>query len=283
VQVCGLFFLASKMKTKSIVPRFKRFGLVALLLLIGSGALVAAQNNLTPLQQKIEAQRQRLSSADAEERRDALMKLRTIKHPDASRAATAALNDEVPMVRVSAAHAILWLPADEVVTLLTPLLVDKLEFVRREVAYALGETHSRSAVTPLANLLNTDKEVGVRAAAAVALGQIGDETAVPALAQVISANQVQPKKKARENEFVVSAAAESLGKIRSRAGVSPLLTALANEANPLEVRRASATALGLIGDQSAVPALQAAYASDDPYLHQAAREALRRLRATKTP
>src|SRR5215831_16423315 len=125
-------------------------------------------NGLTPIQREIERQRQRLTSSDVEERRDALMKLGSLKRADASRAAEAGLSDQVPVVRVTAAHAIRSLAAEEAVPLLTPLLADKLEFVRREGAYALGETHSRSAITPLTNLLTTDRDDGVRAAAVVA-------------------------------------------------------------------------------------------------------------------
>ena len=64
---------------------------------------------------------------------------------------------------------------------LLPLLNDKDEFVRREVAYALGHTRSRSATSALSDRLLNDKEDGVRGAAAVALGQIADEAAVIAL------------------------------------------------------------------------------------------------------
>lgn len=241
-------------------------------------------DRLTPLQHEIERQRRRLSSAEIEERRTALMRLGNLKRPEASRVAAAGLNDIAPIVRVTAAHAILSLPQQEAVTLLIPLLQDRLEFVRREAAYALGVTRSRSAVGPLTRLLLADKESGVRAAAAMALGQIGDEAAVSALSQVLSgAEQSQKKKKAkvRENEFVVRAAARSLGQIRSRAGVDVLIAALANDANASDVRREAATALGMIGDPSAVPALRVAFASDDPYLSEAAREALRRLRSAR--
>jgi HEAT repeat protein len=257
---------------------------VTLLLLCGAAAHARAQGDrMTPLQRDIERQRQRLSSSEIEDRRDALMRLGNLKRPDASRVAASGLNDPSPLVRVAAAHAILSLPVPEVVTLLMPLLQDKLEFIRREAAYALGETHSRSAVEPLANLLLSDKEAGVRGAAAVALGQIGDETAVVALAQVLGAPapaQEKKKSKPRENEFVLRAAARSLGQIRSRAAVNTLIAALGNEAYANDVRREAATSLGLIGDSAAVPALRAAFASDDPYLAEAAREALRRLRVT---
>jgi hypothetical protein len=257
---------------------------VALVCLSGSAGYAQAQDNrLTPIQREIERQRQRLSSAEIEDRRDALMRLGNLKRRDASRVAVAGLNDPAPMVRVTAAHAILFLPSQEVVTLLVPLLQDKLEFVRRETAYALGQTRNHSAVEPLANLLLGDKDVGVRAAAAVALGVIGDESAVGALTQVLEApapDQKKKKAKPRENEFVLRSAARSLGQIRSRAGVDVLIAALGNEANGNDVRREAATSLGLIGDSSAVPALRTAFASSDPYLSEAAREALRRLRVS---
>ena len=141
--------------------------------LVGQGP-----DRLTPVQREIERQRVRLNSSEAEERRDALMRLSSLHRPEASRTAAAALSDVVPSVRVAAAHAILSLPPDEAARLLLPLMGDKLEFVRREAAYALGKTRSRVTVTQLANLLLTDKEAGVRAAAAVALGEIGDEFVV---------------------------------------------------------------------------------------------------------
>ena len=260
--------------------------LAAMFVVIGAvpEKAVVGQNNerLTPVQREIERQRQRLNSTDIEERRDALMRLGNLGRPDASRVAAAGLTDAEPMIRVTAAHAIRFLPQAEAATLLIPLLNDKLEFVRREAAYALGETHSRSAVAPLANLLVTDKDAGVRGAAAVALGEIRDESAVPTLSQVLSGHP-EKKKKARtgDDEFVMRAAARSLGQIRSRAGVEVLIATLANEANGNDVRREAATALGLIGDSSAGPALQSALASGDPYLSESAREALRLIKAGK--
>lgn len=260
------------------------------LILIGIAALAAGQitirgagqgsDRLTPIQREIELQQKRLNSTDVEERRDALMKLRNLKRPDASRVATVGLKDLVPIVRATATHSVVSLPQPEAVELLTPLLQDKIEFVRRETAYALGEVRSRAAVGALSNLLTTDKEVGVRAAAAVALGEIGDETAVGVLLETLSGTapaKGKKKSKERENEFVMRAAAHSLGQIRSRAAVPVLIAALENETNPGDVRREAALALGLIGDPSAAPALRAAFAANDPYLSDVAREALRRL------
>ena len=265
--------------------KLRTVGLLQLMLaLIAVGSCASTEtfaqgdDRLTPMQRRIEQQKQRLSSGEVEERRDALMKLAAMKHADASRAAIAGMNDPDPMVRVTAAHAIRSLPAGEAATLLLPLLKDKLEFVRREGAYALGETRSRSAVQPLVELLAAEREVSVRTAAVIALGQIRDESAVPALANVLSGASPNKKSKKREDDFVIRSAAQALGQIGSRAGVEPLVATLKNETNSLDVRRIAAEALGLIGDSSATAALEGAVASSDPYLSEAARTALRRLR-----
>jgi HEAT repeat protein len=270
--------------TTTVRPSFFKASALAILatmLVSGSGSVAKSiigqsTERLTPVQREIERQRKRLNSGDVEERRDALMLLGNLRRPDASRVAAAGLSDVEPVVRVTAAHAILSLPSAEAVALLSPLLQDKLEFVRREAAYDLGETHSRTAVAALANLLISDKDVGVRGAAAVALGTIGDESAVPTLSQVL-VGRTEKKKKAAENGFVMRAAARSLGQIRSRSAVDILIATLANDANDSDVRREAATALGLIGDPAARPALQAASSSSDPYLAAAAYEALQRI------
>jgi len=277
------------MISKSRPVLFKAGSFAVLAAMFGAGIasggpLIAGQNNeqLTPVQRELERQRRRLKSEDIEERRDALVRLGNLKRPDASRVAAAGLTDVAPIARATATHAILSLPQADAATLLIPLLQDKSEFVRREAAYALGETRSRSAVAPLEVVLQNDKETGVRGAAAVALGEIGDESAAPALARVLAGQPEKKKKaKAESNAFVMRAAARSLGQIKSRAGVDVLIAVLANEANDNDVRREAATALGLIGDPAAGPALQAAFASSDPYLSEAARVALRRLKLAK--
>ena len=266
--------MSGKRRHPTILLPFAVAGMISVVSIASSAQPKESQ---TPLQRKIEVQKNRLTSADAEERRDALMKLNLMRRPEASRAAAAALNDPEPGVRVAAAHALTSAPSSDAANALTPLLQDKLEFVRREVAFALGESGSRDAVAPLTNVLATDKEMSVRAAAAVALGRIKDESAVIALAKAI--DERPPKKKVEEYEFVKRAAVESLGELRSPAGVQSLVAVLNSEGNSLETRRVAATALGKIGSSAAVPALQAAFHSDDPYLAQAARAALRRLRA----
>ena len=241
-----------------------------------------AGQHLTPLQLEIEKQRLRLSSAEIEDRREALMRLGSMHHPEASRVALSALNDPSPIVRATATASVLSLPAEESVTSLIPLLSDKDEFVRQQAAYALGQTRSRAAVADLIERL-TDKEDSVRGAAAVALGQIADATAVTSLAAVLNAQPglksagKNKRSKSERNPFVLRAAAHSLGQIGSRAGVPVLITVLQDEKVEDDVRREAAFALGAIGDAAALPALHNAMTASDPYLAAAAHEAIRKI------
>jgi len=240
-----------------------------------------ASSALTPLQQTIERERRRLSSTDKEERRDAVMRLGWMKRPESSRVASQALSDPSEIVRATAARAVLSLPTEEATAMLLPLLNDRDEFVRREAAYAVGETRSRAALQPLIMLLVNDKESGVRAAAAVALGQIGDDAAAAPLAETLDRRirgsgffSKIKRSKTPENEFVRRAAARSLGQIRSRTGVPALVHVLSDERAGDDVRREAARALGLIADPAAVPALKSVLAARDPYLSRLAYEAL---------
>ncbi len=247
-------------------------------LAIASQVSVVAQSP-TPLALQIEKQTQRLNSADPEERRDALMRLGAMNRVEASRRAVPLLKDIVPTVRIAAINALRSLPPDEALTALISLFLDKDEFVRSEVALAIGRTRSRNAVPPLIERLKFDKSDQVRAAAVVALGEIGDPSAVVELSKLLSPTMAEGKgkRKQKENEFVLRAAAGSLGQIRNRAAVPALINALQSESVPVDVRREAARSLGLIGDNSAVPALRDAAASIDPYLARIAHQALRRI------
>ena len=243
-------------------------------------AFAQETRNLTPSQIEIEKQRVRLSSSDDEERRDAVMRLGSLRLAAASRAALPALSDASPIVRATAAKSILSIGAEESVSSLLPLLNDKDEFVRREAAYALGLTRSRAATAALSDRLLNDKEDGVQAAAAVALGHIADEAAVVALVGTLAPELSAPankKRKPEDNVFVLRAAASALGLIKSRAGTAALISVLSNEKLPSDVRRESARSLGLIGDRTAEPALRAASTAADPYPAQIAAEALKKL------
>lgn len=245
----------------------------------------ASRSSLTPLQREIDELRARLSSSDVEERREAVTRLGAMARPDSSRVAALALNDTAVIVRATAARAVLSLPANEAAAALLPLLGDKNEFVRRETAYALGQTRSRTAVEALATVLARDKEAGVRGAGAVALGQIGDESAVPVLTEAIGRRIARSGflnritfRRTEENDFVRRASAVALGQIKSRAAVPALIVVLKNERAGDDVRREAARSLGLIGDPTAIAPLITVVAARDPYLAQIATEALARLK-----
>jgi HEAT repeat protein len=273
-------------------------GLALLSILALPSSFAFAQSELTPLQHEIRVQTARLSSTDAEERRDAVVRLGAMSRPEGSRAAAAALGDAAPIVRATAARAVLALPSGEAATLILPLLSDRDEFVRREAAYALGLARSSIAVDALVNAVETDKQASVRGAAAVALGQTGDARAVPALAGALarrltgSTNSKSDsddsksgsgklkragRRKVEQDEFVRRAAAVSLGQIGSREAVPALVETLSDERAPGDVRREAARALGLIGDPSAAGALRQVLTHQDPYLSRIAFEALRKL------
>jgi len=276
------------------IARLCALGLLSMCLGAGSFAPEARQpparqsasavSTLTPLAQEIEKQRARLASDSVEERRDAVARLGRMGRPDSSRAASSALQDRSPIVRATAARAVLALPPDEAAALLVPLLRDRAEFVRREGAYALGETRSRTATRALLDTLEHDRSAGARGAAVVALGQIKDPRAVPALTQILSrhtsgANPFKriKRSKATGNEFVRREAARALGQIGDPRAVPALIAALSDEHTDTDVRREAAQALGMIGDRAAIPALRAALTAQDPYLSHIAYEALRKI------
>jgi HEAT repeat protein len=241
----------------------------------------STDSQLTPFQLEVENQRRRLSSSETEERRDAVMRLGSMKRPESSRVAAAGLRDSAAIVRASSTRAVLSLSPDEAAALLLPLLQDRDEFVRQETAYALGESRSLKAMGALVSILERDKKDSVRGAAAVALGLIGDESAVIPLAQLLGRrvpasgliNRVRRSKK-DENEFVRRAAAHSLGEIRSRAAVPQLTAVLLDERAPDDIRREAATSLGLIGDPGSVATFRAVLTARDPYLARIAYKAL---------
>jgi HEAT repeat protein len=273
---------AKGLTTKLTLRPAIHVAVVMLFLFATHACLTAAQStrNLTPLQIQIEKLKERLGSSDEEERREALMRLGALHRVAASRAALPALSDPSPIVRVTATKAILSLDPAESAAALLPLLNDKDEFVRREAAYALGATRSRTATAALSDRLLNDKEDGVRGAAAVALGNIGDEAAVVPLAGVLAPQLSEPakgKRKREDNPFVLRAAAAALGQIKSRAGTQALLAVVSNENLPDDVRREAVRSLGLIGDPAAIPALKTASLSEDPFLSQLAYESLRKL------
>jgi len=210
----------------------------------------------------------RLRSSDEEERRDAALQLGAIEKPEAAPALKSALSDSSPRVRVIAIRGLSMLGDAEFIPLIAaPLAQDKVPFVRKSAAYALGRFH-RSEATPALVAALTDKDAEVRSAATIALTEYTDAAAIAPLTGALS----------DKSNFVRAHAARALG-LNGRAAaqaVPALITLLTTDEGP-EVRRQAATALGNIGDRAALPALERARYSADPYLSEAALAAIKLL------
>src|ERR1044072_447081 len=96
---------------KGLALRLKT--ICALLWLSCFVASAQESRNLTPTQLEIQKQQQRLGSSDVEERRDAVMRLGTMRLAAASRTALPALQDGAAIIRVTAAKAILSIGNEE--------------------------------------------------------------------------------------------------------------------------------------------------------------------------
>jgi len=249
------------------------------------------------------------TKTNVERKRDALLELRNYRTANASRIAIPALKDSSEIVRATAAASVVFLPKDEAARNLLPLLADKKPLVRREAAYALGAVGNPGAVNSLLQIIQKDKVLEVRNAAIIALGEIGDAAAVGELIKF-----VERKPQAKE-DFTRRSAARAIGQIAQiirtgrvevltpenflpdqyktigkpnypklveafpafRAAIGVLIQTLSNPREFSDVKREAAFALGAIGDVSATAVLRANLGSEDYYLGEICREALRKI------
>ena len=287
--------------TRKAGSRATTRGLLLLIVLFAGSSFVAGQipAELTP--DNAARLRRQIESGSDEEKRSALFDIRNLQSADASAIAVPALTDTNEMVRSTAASSVVYLPKSDAVRALTPLLTDKAEFVRREAAHALGLVGDPSATAAIVRLMEKEKILEVRTSAAWSLGMIGDPTAIESLLRILRS---RPKE---DEEFLRRNAARSIGQIAQimltgeRTVVTPqnylpdkfrdfgpegpkptgpsgaldvLMTVLRSNSESDDTRREAAFALGAIGDSRALPALQTAASSADPYLVEIAREAV---------
>jgi len=276
--------------------------LIATAILFLTVAHSLAQTNSDELRNKI-------TSGSVEDKRNALLAIRSLKTEDASRIAIPALSDRNELVRATALSAIAFLPKSEATRRLLPLLNDNAEFVRSEAAFALGDVGDISVVQPLIQKMQKDNS-SVRSAAAAALGKIGDASAIDAL------NAILKRKANDDDENLRRSAARSIGQIarfirtgkRSvntpqnflptkykenysatqsviyefplfRSSVAILNIVLSNEKEADDVRREAAFALGAIGDALSRKILSEHLNSSDNYLAEICKEALLNIEA----
>ena len=278
----------------------KIFALLGVLCVFAESSF--AQTNLEILAEKI-------NRGNDEQKRDALFQIRKLESEEASLLVVPALTDKSEIVRATAAFSVIFLPKDKALNVLLPLLSDKKELVRRETAYALGKVGNPNAINPLIRVFQKDKIADVKNASIVALGEIGDVAAIDALTTIL---QRKPKDK---EEFLRRSAARSIGQIAQiiqtnkvevltpedylpnkfnpiekpkypklvetfpvfRAAIGILVQTLQNAREFADVKREAAFALGAIGDESAIPILQANLNDEDYYLAEIAKEALRKI------
>lgn len=207
-----------------------------------------------------------LKSPDLEERRDAVLILSNLDGDSATSALESALTDKSPAVRALVVTALGERRDNTIVPFVAARLSsDKDSFVRKAAAYALADFGGRERTAALIAALN-DKDQEVRGAAAVSLGDHPDAAAVGSLAMSLS----------DKNAFVRAQAARALGVNGQAASLTvPALVKLLDGDSDAEVKRQSATALGSIGDRSALQALERASHDSDYYLAEAARDSIK--------
>jgi HEAT repeat protein len=212
---------------------------------------------------------EQLRSSDREKRLDAVIALSVIKSRRALAALETALQDSSDAIRAAAITGLgnsgEQSVAPRIATLLTK---EKKAYVRKAAAYALGQLGSLETTAALAAALK-DKDVEVRGAAAVALGDYSDRSAVASLIGAL----------ADDAAFVRAQAARALGvNGRDARTAVPSLIKLLRSDSDNEAKRQAADSLGRIGDPAALPTLKQIAGDSDPYLGEAARDAIKRIR-----
>ncbi|HEV8593355.1 MAG TPA: HEAT repeat domain-containing protein [Pyrinomonadaceae bacterium] len=259
--------------------------------------------------QDLESLERDIRSGNSEEKRTALYEIKKIATEPASRIAIPAVADADPLVRATAAAAVVFLQPWDAGRLLAPLLKDKDELVRREAAYALGKIRDQWSEGQLINAFRTEKSTDVRAAILEALGERGS-----GLSYSLDILKTKPKE---DEEFLRRTAARSIGQFARRLNINRtdvvtpenflpekfkdidpkkypgpafrqlsdatavLMTVLSNDKESDDTRREAAFALGEIGDLSAMPLLRKYLNSPDPYLAEICKEALLKLQPQK--
>ena len=213
--------------------------------------------------------RNKLGSGDEEDRLQAIVELTSIGTEEALAATSMAIADRSEKIRAAVLTTLGMLDDPRYTALIIERLQkDKSSFVRRSAAYALGAHKSAQRDSALLSALK-DKDGWVRAAAATGLGDHPFPGSVRDLIFALS----------DVHDFVRAPAARALGKNgpAAEAAITALIRLLENDPE-IEVRREAATSLGLISSRSALPALEKARQSPDPFLSEAAREAIERIR-----
>jgi hypothetical protein len=227
----------------------------------------------------------RLASGDEEQRIDSLVRICALlrDEPDAietpviTSIGDALQRDSSPVVRALAARALEISAgnlgagqADEASAALLAALGKERELaVLKAIIYALARYPQPQITSALIPFLK-NKRSEMRAAAAYALAEIGDPASTQALTELLRRGGKG------EDAFARSQAARGLGRVGGHDSIELLTDALSDDRSQ-EVRREAALALGRIAtsqDAKAIEALRSATLSNDPYLVNAAENAI---------
>ena len=210
---------------------------------------------------------------------------------------TKAINDSHAEVRYASMRALGMLHETRAV----PALTEQLAFYKKgEGAWSALDALARLAQASSAPLFKerlSDKDPNIRRAAAEGLGRLGDPAAIPALEsgvtsddsetvrvamafalQKLGRNYVTRIVDAMDSARMVPQAQEYL--IELGPAIAPSLYPRLQETDA-GIREGVAEVLGQIGDEGAVPALQAATQDRDANVANAAKRALERIKTTR--
>ncbi len=202
---------------------------------------------------------EKLSSADAFDREEAIGELSKFDDVQADAALVTALEDPDKGIRESAAEAIISRRSPDAAKFLCCYLSNE-NIGTRNLAAELLTALGNQAVPALAESVD-DPDHDVRKFAVDILGAIRDSSATPVVVKALSDTSLN----------VVCSAAETLGLLGNPAAVEPLITTYNNHS---EARPQVVEALGKIGDHRALPQLVKALDDTDPVVVFTAVEAM---------
>jgi len=165
----------------------------------------------------------------------------------------------------SALDALAQIGAPASVALFKERLQDKDPFIRRAAVEGLGRAADVASIETLEPIVGTDESAMVRLATAFALQRLGRNTYAARIVDLMNSSKVV----AQGQAYLVELGPPML----------PIVTPRLQDPDP-DLRAALADVLGVIGDQSSLPALETVAKDADPSVAAAAKRALARLRAS---
>ncbi len=186
----------------------------------------------------------KICRGELEDRREAVAILTAMRSPRAKEALLQASLDPDPGVHIQGTIGAALLGHAESLQKLRSLLkrTDLPPLMRRDALLAQVKAGDRSGTLALTRYLKESEDIYERTEIIISLGELGDVTAGPALMTQLQTLRTRHR------------AIEALGKIRAKIAVPELLRSLQQD-RYTSWRKASAQALGLIGQRRSTPAL----------------------------